>query len=354
MHLLAMGILIFLLSGHFPQITERVYSSFIYKILGQSLSHITGVFPFSLAEIIIVSLAVFVIAYIIKTLTLNGVKKFFLNIITFVGIIYFSFQLLWGLNYNRPRLQDILALDVSTPADKELIALCESLILEANNLRAALDQSAENVSVLPYKKDHALKIAWKGFENASIDYPILKGRYGKPKGIILSRLMCYTGISGFYFPFTAEANVNLNIPDPFLPFTIAHEMAHQRGIAREDEANFIAYIVCTNHPDMYFQYSGILSALNYAMSALGKSNNEKYSELLTTYSSGVMEDIRFNNTFWSKYSGPVERASNKINDTYLKAQNQKTGVKSYGAMVDLLIGKYRKDQYEKVVPSYLN
>lgn len=347
--LLLIGILIFLVSGYYPYITEKIYSLFIYKMLSQSISRLTGLFPFSLAEGVIVFSAIFIIAYTLrfgvslgKTKKMEEIKKFLLNLLTVAGIIYFSFQILWGLNYNRMRLDEILSLDAQTPTQEELIGLCEDLILQTNKLRTSLNQSTDNVMTLPYEKAQALKIAYKGFENASLYYPRLDGKYGRPKGIILSKPMCYTGISGFFFPFTSEANVNMSTPDPFFPCTITHEMAHQRGFAREDEANFIAYIACINHPDIYFQYSGTLSALSYSMRALRKINNSKYNELLTTYSEGVARDLKFNNDFWNRYSGPIEKASDKINDTYLKTQNQKTGVKSYGAMVDLLIAEYRR------------
>ncbi|MDD4569277.1 MAG: DUF3810 domain-containing protein [Tepidanaerobacteraceae bacterium] len=347
--LLLIGILIFLVSGYYPQITENIYSTFIYKILGQSISKITGIFPFSIAEVIILFSVISITAYtlrsafyFIKTKKIRELKKLFLNILTAAGIIYFSFQLLWGLNYNRVRLDEILSLDARAPTQEELIGLCEDLIVRTNKLRVDLNQNANNVMELPYEKAQALRIAYKGFENASLYYPRLDGKYGQPKGIILSEPMCYTGISGFFFPFTGEANVNMATPDPFFPCTITHEMAHQRGFAREDEANFIAYIACINHPDIYFQYSGTLSALSYSMRALKKVSDSKYNELLTAYSEGVARDIKFNNDFWSQYSGPIEKASNKINDTYLKTQNQKTGVKSYGAMVDLLIAEYRR------------
>jgi len=348
---LLIGIWLFMISASFPYITEKIYSSFIYKIISRNLSKISGLFPFSLAEIAIVFLVLFIIIYafrfifcLIRRRDIKQIKKLFLNIVTAAGIIYFAFQMLWGLNYNRVRLDETLKLDTTTPTQQELVSLCEHLIEKANNLRKDLNENKDNnIMKLPYEKAEALKIAYKGFKKASLYYPNLDEKYGRPKGIVLSRLMCYTGITGFFFPFTGEANVNMHVPDPFFPFVIAHEMAHQIGFAREDEANFIAYIACINHPDIYFKYSGTLSALNYTMGALRKVDNIKHGELLATYSEGVARDIQYNNEFWNRYSGPVEKISDRINDTYLKTQNQKSGVKSYGAVVDLLIAEHRKN-----------
>ena len=173
-------------------------------------------------------------------------------------------------------------------------------------------------------------------------YDVLKGNYGAPKSILLSTPMCYTGITGFYFPFTNEANVNMAEPIPFLPFTTAHEMAHQRGFAKEDEANYIAYIACINHPDVNFQYSGTFAALSYSFNALAKVDMEKYRELISMCSTGVISDIKYNQEFWQDYSGTIEKVGDKVNDTYLKSQNQQSGTNSYGEMVDLLLAGFRE------------
>lgn len=347
--LIPAGIFMFVISGYYPHITENVYSSFIYKILGQTISSLTGLFPFSLAELVIILSAAFLIGYILKTLlSLTNrkekgkiLKMFVLNLLAAAGIIYFSFLILWGFNYNRIKLYEIYNLNIEAPTQQELNALCEDLIRRANSLRIDLDENSLGVLELPYDKTYALKIAYKGFENASLHYHNLDGKYRAPKGVRLSKVMCYMGITGFIFPFTCEANVNMAIPDPFFPCTVTHEMAHQRGFAREDEANFIAYITCVNHPDLYFQYSGTLMALDYSMSALYNNDKSKYDELVSYFSRAVTNDLNFNKEFWARYSGPIEKASNKINDTYLKAHRQKAGIKSYGEVVDLLIAEYR-------------
>jgi len=348
--LLPLGIMLFVISGYYPHLTEKLYSRLIYKFIGQCISSITGLLPFSLAELVIAFSGVFILGYLFSTLY-NFIRKphrkrilkgFAINLLCIMAIVYFSFVILWGNNYNRLKLGEILNLDTKAPTQEELLGLCEDLAARANSLRADLKENESGVMTLPYKKAEALRIAHEGFEEASSSYPILGGKYGRPKGVMLSELMCYTGITGFIFPFTGEANVNMAIPDAFLPSTIAHEMAHQRGIARENEANFIAYVACTHHPDPYFQYSGTLLALSYSLSALRKTDAPAYGKLLSTLSSGVIDDLNYNSEFWKRYSGPIEEASSKINDTYLKANKQKTGIKSYGEMVDLLIGEYRK------------
>lgn len=349
--LLPLGFILTQLSKLFSNFTEQFYSSFLYKIIANVLSSLTGFLPFSLAELIIISFVSFTLFYILKTIfKLYRCKNkksdilinFFLNILATSGLIYFSFQFLWGFNYQRLPADKIFQLNIRKSSSDELSSLCQSLINSSNTLRKRVNKNQYGIMSIPYNKKHILAIANLGYDKASLKYIKLKGSYAVPKAILLSTPMCYTGITGFYFPFTNEANVNMKQPDSSLPFTIVHEMAHQRGFAKENEANYISYIVCINHPDINFRYSGTLSALSYSFNALWKSNPRKYKKLILTCSNGVLKDLKYNQTFWDRYSGNMEKVSNKINDTYLRSQNQQSGTKSYGEMVDLLLAYYRK------------
>ena len=197
---------------------------------------------------------------------------------------------------------------------------------------------------IPKGKKWLLENAHIGFNNLSSIYNTLSGEYGKPKPVMLSELMCYTGISGIYFPFTAEANININVPYPSLPSTITHEMAHQRGYAKEDEANFIAYLASISNPYVEFKYSGTLLALIHSINALYKEDMESFEKLKSNFSQGLSRDLDYINSFWEKYEGPIEKASTELNNAYLRANNQKDGVKSYGRVVDLLIAFYKTNQ----------
>ena len=93
--------------------------------------------------------------------------------------------------------------------------------------------------------------------------------------------MTYTHISGIYSFFTGEANLNTNYPDFVNVYTTAHEMAHQRGISREDEANFTAFLVCIESESTYVRYSAYLNMFEYLSSALYSAD---YSLWLDAYS----------------------------------------------------------------------
>lgn len=348
--LLPAGILLSFISSLSPMQVESIYSKFIFKPIGQALSTITGFIPFSAAEIIVIFLGVFAIFMLFSTIVRSYRQKrdrksillgFILNIVVFFSILYFAFNIIWGLNYYRQPFSVIAGLNVAPASIDELEDVCESIIEEANDLRNIVAEDENKVMYIKGGYKDIFNRAFKGYQKASEVYSELGGKYGNPKGVFFSEAMSYTGISGVYFPFTAEANVNTAIPHSMLPATACHEMAHQRGFAREDEANYIAYFTCRLHPDADFQYSGTLLALINSMNALYGHDRERYLRLRDKYSEGVRADLSYISSFWQKYEGPVEEISNKINDTYLKANRQKDGVYSYGRMVDLLIAERR-------------
>lgn len=336
-----------------PEMVEAVYSQGLYRVLIKSVSILTGIFPFSVIEILMFSLLVFILlktAFFIVNVAKGrekGLLKSFINgcisIIAALCTVYFLFIVMCGLNYQRLSFSEIVHYNMESPSLDELIKVCRDLTVQANELRESVEEDENRVAKLSTGIDDTLKRAGKGYEIAGKLVPELSGNFGRPKGVIISPLMSFTGIEGMYSPFTGEANVNVAIPQFDIPFTACHEMAHQRGFLREDEANYIAYLVCISHPDKDFQYSGALAALIYATNALYKTDRENYKIIRQSFSDGVNRDLKAINIYWQKYDTPVQEFSSSVNDTYLKANMQKDGVKSYGRMVDLLIASRRVD-----------
>lgn len=338
------------LSYYNPEIVEKIYSSYIYRIIISGLSRITGLFPFSIAELLLFAAIIFVtwklvgfiLLFIKKKQNTSTIINSFINLLILIGIVYFIFIAFWGVNYYRLPFSNLSKLDVKPSSTSELYALCEDLAKTANSLRKFQIEDSNGVTKLPNNIRATFKRANLGYENASKLYPVLSGNYGTPKSVIVSPLMSYTGITGFYFPYTAEANINISAPSLSIPATVCHEMAHQRGFAREDEANFIAYLTCLYHPGRDFQYSGTILALLEASNALSTQDMEAYKKLTLNYSEEIKLDLNNLYTYWSNHEGFISDVSNKINDSYLKSNNQTEGVRSYGQMVDLLLAEYRQ------------
>jgi hypothetical protein len=147
-------------------------------------------------------------------------------------------------------------------------------------------------------------------------------------------------ITGIYSFFTGEANVNVEYPHYTLPFTAAHEMAHQRGIARENEANFIAFLVCIRSDDPYLRYSGYLNLYEYVASALYRADPQLYNDARSRLVTPVRQELRAYSTFFDKYrESTVSEVSGAINNSYLQLQGTE-GTRSYGLVVDLAVAYY--------------
>lgn len=153
--------------------------------------------------------------------------------------------------------------------------------------------------------------------------------------------MSWLNITGIFFPFTFEANVNVDIPKYNIPAVMCHELSHLRGFMREDEANFLAYLACKNSASLDFQYSGYMLAFIYATNALYEVDKEAYSRIFNRLDPGVRRDISCQSNYWKQFEGPVADTATSINNGYLQANQQDDGVKSYGRMVDLLLAEQR-------------
>ena len=338
-----------------PGLVEQRYSRGIFPLIARTLGSVARLVPFSLAEVLVGLAAILLVRWLI----LAGVRLYrqphgrrlaviwghaaapLATLLILLGSIYLAFMLLWGLNYDRRPLAGSIGLQVRPASVSELAALCRDLIDQSNALRQQVREGPDGVMRLDGGVKAALQRASLGYDRAAERYPVLAGRYSPPKPVLISPLWAYTGITGVYFPFTGEANVNIAVPESSIPATATHEMAHQRGFAREDEANYIAYLVGSRHPDADFRYSSSLLAMESAMAALRGADPKQYAELVSRHSAGVRRDLAAEDAFWQAHAGPVERASNRINDQYLKANLQAEGVGSYGRMVDLLLAEYR-------------
>jgi hypothetical protein len=254
------------------------------------------------------------------------------------------FVLFCGINYYRNEFTAYSSLEIKPSSEEELIELCTVLIDDANNLREDIKSDTDGTSLLLDENYYQTAArAKESFDNISSKYSILEGKYPAPKPVFFSKAMSYMRITGIFFPFTFEANVNVDIPSYEIPSTMCHELSHLRGFMREDEANFISYLACVNSGYSDFAYSGTMLALTYSMNALYKEDQEKFRELYGTYSEGVKVDLNYSSLYWNQFETKVAEISNKVNDTYLKANNQEDGTQSYGRMVDLLLAYYRKD-----------
>jgi len=347
--LIPLSILIRRLSSQSPSTVESLYSQGIYPIIMKPISNLTGIIPLSLWELSLIALIILVPVVIIRTVVRSIKSRSFLpaarllaTVAMLVSLWFFLTTALWNLNYERKSFAELAELEVRPSSVEELYELCQWLIENTNQLREEVEEDENGIMKLPGDFKWVRSRAQLGYDIAAREYPFLQGKYGKPKRVLFSRVMSHTNIIGLYCVLTGEANIDVDIPDMEIPSTVMHEMAHQRGFAREDEANYISWLVCMSHPDPAFRYSGSVLALQYAMNALYSANPDMYFELAKTYSMDVYNDFQHQQAYWKQFQGKVKKLASQMNDTYLKLNGQADGVRSYGRMVDLLLAERRK------------
>lgn len=327
------------------------YARHIYPLLLNTLGRLTGLLPFSAAELGLYLLAVSALLNLFfhRKRPCLLLRRF----LTAAALFAFLFTAGCGVNYYRQPFSYTCGLTVRPSSTDELYRLCQALTDQISLAAKKLDQAAPGLAgqTQPAKLSfrqlryygQASRQAMKGLGEEFSD---LSGFYPMPKPLLVSSILSVQQLCGIYSPFTVEANYNRDMPLYNIPHTICHELSHLKGFMREDEANFIGYMACIRSDDPVFNYSGYLMGWVYAGNALAAADWDAYMELRDRLPQKALTDLAYNNAFWDSYDSKVAQAATKVNDTYLKLQDQEDGVKSYGRVVDLMLAYYRKHPLE--------
>ncbi len=343
---------VFVLCRSFPDFAEYVFARGIYRYYHTALAFLTGLVPFSLAEILIYLLVLIGLSlFIVWIVSMARGKKVFFrgayHIFCLAGVIFFLFVFGSGGNYYRYTYAELTGLEVRPSTDQELYSLCMDLTERTNAAREALSESedGDGVFVLSCSIDELEERARQAMNQLGEKEPLLQGYYPSPKAVLWSRGLSRFGITGITTPYTMEANVNVDAPACSLGASMCHELSHIAGFMREDEANFISYLACTNSDDALLNYSGLLMAQSYAGNALYQSSPALYREVAQNYSEALIRDLSAENAYWEQFEdSATTQIGEKVNDAFLKANRQSEGTKSYGAMVDLLLADFKNRQ----------
>lgn len=263
-------------------------------------------------------------------------------LLSVVLVLYTLYVASLDLGMNTRPLGDRLGLPDEPVSAEQLYETMLWAVEEANALAGDVDFIFQGFSRMPYDVTGAMcSDLMIGYARLYQDHPIFLNFSSRVKPVILSEAMSYTHITGIYTFFTGESNLNVNFPDYTLPFTAAHELAHQRGFAREKEANFIAFLVCIGSERAYTRYSGYLNMVEYLSNALYSADRDLWNDCMNRLDRRIRGEMSAYNAFFEKYrENKAATVSTAINDSYLKSQGQEAGTKSYGLVVDLAVSYY--------------
>ena len=328
-----------------PHFVEHYYSRTLFPHIGHALSRVNGLFRFSLTELIVIAVVPVLIGaliyqgrqiYLRRKSASKLIRADLLTALWITGSGMMLFMLLWGLNYAREPLGNSLGLARRKASEEESKIIRRTII---DGINSNYEASRGGPGSPPLDRAQLYELIELGYQHDPLLAGLCRGGYARPKPIHFSRLMTRLGLSGIYMPFTGEANFNAAQPDFDLPYVIAHEKAHQCGFAREDEANFMAFIVCSNSTNSYVRYSGYLNVLKVVY-ALPASAPDRFGTVLPMLGEGPRADLSARAAFWARYVGRAAKVSHRINDTYLKANHVASGERNYSEDVALIVGYY--------------
>ena len=320
--LLVLSAGLMVLSVQAPDFAEW-YSQNIYPVLVSAIGRLTGLLPFSLAEICLYLLLAALILSLI-CLCIGIARKGEAGRRLFAWFSWKTFSSEEG----------IIASDYTA---EELQEICIRLTEEVNSRAGKVSRDSDGVMILTAPEGEG---AVEAMEKLAEAFPSLKGYYPMPKKVAVSEILSYQGLTGVYSPFTIEANYNGDMTPYNIPFTACHELSHLRGFMEEKEANFIAFLACIGSDRTDFQYSGYLSGWTYCMNALYRADAEAWQETRSLLDKKAEADVWANSQFWNSYEGVISETADRINDTYLRANGQADGVRSYDRMVDLIMAYF--------------
>jgi hypothetical protein len=349
------GVLAQRIAGVVPRLIERFYTGAIYPQILSALTVFSRSFSFSVGETSIGLLLVAGFAclgrfcYLLVSRPFERprlVRTAAIKVVWLATILLWFFLFAFGLNYQRPQLYELLGYEQRRADVLELESLGEEIVrgvndnyLEAHAEGRKTPVGGEILTLLKESYDTTAELSF-----------LPRGDFTPPKPAYLSGFLTRLGIGGFYFPFTGEPHYNADAPDFQLPFSAAHEMAHQRGVARESEANFVAYLVCVNSRDPFVRYSGYRNGLG-VLSELSRLEPERARSLARRLGPGYAEDSRRAAIFWAKAGGAAGSLSRRINDLYLRANRVKSGVEDYRGSTALIIGRHLHEMSQGKSPT---
>lgn len=268
----------------------------------------------------------------IKSNRWHRLVKFF----GFVALFYLLFNLFWGFNYTKASLDQDLGLK-TVYTTKELIDFTCDLVQETNQVHLAL-ASHDSIAVkFNFEPFELRQMVYKAYQNPLIRVPELDYPVASIKPSLWSIPLSYAGFSGYLNPFTKEAQYNSNMPQFKWPTTMAHEISHQLGYAKENEANFIGALVCIKSSNPHLRYAGLTFALKSSLNDIYNRDQLKFDAIVDDVNLGVIKQYKASREFWAYYSGYSEKMMKLVYDNFLKANNQPKGIETYSYVTGLLV-----------------
>ena len=339
------------------------YIAYVFPVWVITYGRLTGIFPFSVGEIMLgLGVLAVVLAFVLALLAAliwlvrrtrdrrfwrftKGYYQFFAWSLLIVCLVMTlnCFILYHASTFS----QKYFGADSGEYGLEELIEVRNMVVEKCNSLSQEMERDGDGTIL--YHGDIGDK-AIESMQSLGITYPQLDGYYPHPKPLYTSDFFSQQYMCGYYFPFSMEANYNDVMYIMNKPSTMCHELAHLRGYIFEDEANFISHLACVESEDKFFQYSGYLCVLNYLdndfYASVGR-DRKRYDEQPAISPQVIRDNVFVTQEEWDRINGKalidtetVDKVSDVLVDVTLKANGVSDGVVSYSRVVRLLLQYY--------------
>lgn len=287
--------------------------------------------PFSFMELFFISLYIYIAYFLIRSIFFIVKKKFklWISMLVHLILIGLSVSALYmstaGIAYSRlPVVVPQYEGSVEYTSYEPIVV---SMIEDFNAMASLLSFSEEGSVMNPYSMHQLHQHIKDAF--IILDDPYYSSFTPISKPLWSSWLYTEFHITGVHFGPSTESMFNALMPDALLPFTLAHEIVHAKGVMREDDANLVAMYIMLSSDLPYLKYSGYHTTI-YALLNLMRytGDDQGYSRAVSLLHPSIMKDYAYGTAFWQNFD-VLNTFATWVNDTYLRLFGQADGVGSY-------------------------
>lgn len=336
----------------FPVAVERYYSNGLYVGISRVQRFLLGWVPFSIGDIVYGAAAVYLLVKLFRFFRAvfkkqAGRSSWFNGIswLLFWSLgVYVVFNIFWGLNYNRLGTAYQLKLQMKPYTNEELAAVMQLISKRIDETVAASLPSRD----MYHEHKQLFGKAIQSYTVIDTIYPQFHYKPSSIKASLFSYVGDYLGYTGYYNPFTGEAQVNTTVPVFVQPFTTCHEIGHQLGYAKENEANFAGYLSAKSSPEAAFRYSVYFDLYAYGIREMKIRDSVTAKAIHQQVSLQVKKDFATLKEFYARYENPIEPLITKLYGQYLRANQQPAGMQTYSEVMAFLVAYYKKYGADKL------
>lgn len=330
----------------FPDAVERYYSNGLYIGIARLQRILFGWLPISIGDLLYTAIVVYLIyklVDLIRRLIKRKTGKAYwwgaLRRLVFSALlVYVVFNVFWGLNYNRLGIAYQLQLPVEKVNKEDLAEVMQLLLTKVNYYDTIAHQRRPILS----KSKNIFRESVAAYDALEKKNELFAYPTSSIKPSLFSYIGNYLGYTGYYNPFTGEAQVNTTVPLFIQPFTTCHEIGHQLGYAKENEANFAGFLSARSSTDPNFLYSVYYELYSYGRPFLYLQDTALLKKLDAQLQPDVKKDFKELRSFYLRYENPIEKVIDKLYGQYLKANQQPSGKVTYSEVILWLVAYYRK------------